>query len=327
MRTPTGRTTWRWLPQWPRPADGWTSPSAARTAGMSTSSGPQPASSRSGATWPRTSTTTASFRTTGSPISGLEEGRDFPSLGQSNLGTKPLASEPLGNRRPFVLISCSRMVPLKRVERIAEALERVRRSVTWIHIGDGPSRSAVERVVARLPESIRVELTGSLSNAEVLRHVSTASALAVREPERVRGYPSGHHGGNVRRGPRHRDHRWRRLRDRVASEERATTGARPDDRQTSVLPSRCSLTCPRRSTTHYARAAWSTWSLRFNAEVNYPRFVADVFGCGGEARWRQDVSHRSRSSFRTSGHGRNGSTLLRDSSSQLRDRLPGVHGL
>ena len=40
--------------------------------------------------------------------------------------------------------------------------------MTWIHIGDGPSRSAVERVVARLPESIHVELTGRLSNSEVL---------------------------------------------------------------------------------------------------------------------------------------------------------------
>ncbi len=83
-------------------------------------------------------------------------GRDHPSLGHSALGTVQLAAEPVGDRNPFVLISCSGMIPLKRVERIAETLERVRRRVTWIHIGEGPSRSAVERVVARLPESICV---------------------------------------------------------------------------------------------------------------------------------------------------------------------------
>jgi len=28
----------------------------------------------------------------------------------------------------------------------------------------------------------------------------------------------------------------------------------------------------------YAQAAWSTWNRHFNAEVNYPRFVTEVFG-------------------------------------------------
>jgi glycosyltransferase involved in cell wall biosynthesis len=28
----------------------------------------------------------------------------------------------------------------------------------------------------------------------------------------------------------------------------------------------------------YAHAAWSTWNLEFNAEVNYSRFVAQVLG-------------------------------------------------
>ena len=60
------------------------------------------------------------------------------------------------------------MIPLKRVERIAEALGHARRDLTWIHIGDGPSRAAVEHVVAQLPRSVRVELTGPLSDPEVL---------------------------------------------------------------------------------------------------------------------------------------------------------------
>jgi len=210
------------------------------------------------------------------------EDRDFPSLGQSNLGTKPLTSEPLGNRRPFVLVSCSRMVPIKRVEGIAEALERVRRSVTWIHIGDGPSRSAVERAVARLPESIRVELTGPLSNAEVrdtyrqrrpslFVNLSESEGIPVTIMEAMSaGVPViATNVGGV---------------SEIVSHRRNGLLLEPDPTIPDVSSAIEMFADTSEEEYHnYARAAWSTWSLRFNAEVNYPRFVADVFGCGGEA--------------------------------------------
>src|SRR5205814_7238141 len=62
------------------------------------------------------------------------EGRDYPSLGHSNLGTEPVAAEPLSDRSPFVLLSCSSMIPRKRVERIAETLRHVRHTLTSLNI-------------------------------------------------------------------------------------------------------------------------------------------------------------------------------------------------
>ena len=206
-----------------------------------------------------------------------KEGHDYPSLGHSPLGTAPVAAEPLGDRRPFVLISCSSMIPRKRVERIAEALERVRRSVTWIHIGDGPSRSAVERVVARLPESIHVELTGPLSNPEVLdtyrqRRPSLFVSLSESEGLPVALMEAMSAGvpvvatavGGVAE---------------IVSHRRNGLLLEPDPEVADVSSAiEAFADMPEAEYGTYAQAAWSTWNLHFNAEVNYPRFVTEVFG-------------------------------------------------
>lgn len=209
-----------------------------------------------------------------------QEGRDHPSLGLSRLGTMPLAAEPLGDRRPFVLISCSRMIPLKRVERIAEALEQVRRSVAWIHGGDGPSRSAVERVVARLPESIHVELTGPLSHPEVLdtyrKHrpslfvnLSESEGLPVAIMEAMSaGVPVVATAvGGVPEIVSHRRNGLLLDPNPAVAEVSSAIEAFAD--------------MPEAEYDTYAHAAWSTWNRHFNADVNYPCFVTEVFARGG----------------------------------------------
>jgi glycosyltransferase involved in cell wall biosynthesis len=205
------------------------------------------------------------------------EGRDYPSLGRSSLGTERVTTDPLASRNPFVLISCSDMIPRKRVERIAETLEHVRRPVTWIHIGDGPSRASVERIVSRLPDFIRVELTGPLSNTEVLNTyrkrkpsvfvslsdsegmpVSIMEAMSAGVPviaTAVGGIPEmvlhGKSGLLLEPDPEVAD-------IRAAIEELADL--------------------PEAEYRAYTHAAWSTWNVHFNAEVNYPRFIKDVLG-------------------------------------------------
>jgi glycosyltransferase involved in cell wall biosynthesis len=211
----------------------------------------------------------------------VREGRDYPSLGCSRLGTKQVTAEPLADRRPFVLISCSTLTPRKRVERIAETLERVRRSVTWIHIGDGPSRAAVERVVARLPESIRVELTGPLSNPEVLdtyrkRRPSLFVSLSESEGLPVAMMEAMSAGvpvvapavGGVAE---------------IVSHHENGVLLEPDPEIADVTSAiEAFVDMPEAEYGTYTHAAWCTWNLHFNADVNYPRFVTEVLGRSGE---------------------------------------------
>jgi glycosyltransferase involved in cell wall biosynthesis len=203
------------------------------------------------------------------------EGRDHPSLIHSSLGTERMAAEPLASRDPFVLISCSQMIPLKRVDQIAEALERVRRPVTWIHIGDGPSRSSVERTVSRLSHTIRVELTGALSHAEVLstyreRKPSVFVSLSQSEGTPVVVMEAMSAGvpviatavGGVPEMVSHRQNGL--LLD-------------PDPEVADVSEAiETFADMPEAAYRTYAHAAWSTWNDHFNADRNYPRFIEDV---------------------------------------------------
>jgi glycosyltransferase involved in cell wall biosynthesis len=149
--------------------------------------------------------------------------------------------------------------------------------VTWIHIGDGPSRASVERVVSRLSGSVQVELPGLLPNAEVLNtyrerkpslfvNLSDSEGMPVSIMEAMSaGVPViATAVGGVPEMVAHRKNGLLLQPDPDPSEVGAAIEHFVDMGEEDYR------TC--------ARAAWSSWNAEFNAAVNYPRFVADVFG-------------------------------------------------
>lgn len=88
----------------------------------------------------------------------------------SYLGTRDHGYKPGDNRgAEFVIVSCSRLVPVKRVHLLAEALKCVSlKRIHWIHIGDGAEREKVDLVVKTLPDNIRVTFTGNMSHDDVM---------------------------------------------------------------------------------------------------------------------------------------------------------------
>jgi len=73
----------------------------------------------------------------------------------------------------FRIVSCSNMVPVKRVSLLAEAIGKLGFKVDWVHIGDGPTRSEVEGLIANFPKHISGSLLGALPNTKVLEYYST----------------------------------------------------------------------------------------------------------------------------------------------------------
>lgn len=67
----------------------------------------------------------------------------------------------------FVLVSCSGIVPVKRVHRIAESLLYVDFKLRWIHFGDGFDKCKLESVIEKFPANICVELKGRVPNHDV----------------------------------------------------------------------------------------------------------------------------------------------------------------
>ena len=66
----------------------------------------------------------------------------------------------------FHIVSCSNIIPLKRVYLILEALQNTDFKLKWTHFGDGPERNRLEEV--KLNRNIEMCLKGKVSNTEVV---------------------------------------------------------------------------------------------------------------------------------------------------------------
>ena len=73
--------------------------------------------------------------------------------------------------KAFTLISCSRLVPGKRVHLIAKALSNIKdRNIHWIHIGDGRERTRIYEELKDFPKNISCEFLGDIDHEEVMKY-------------------------------------------------------------------------------------------------------------------------------------------------------------
>lgn len=89
----------------------------------------------------------------------------------SYLGTEDCGVSEM-NENCFHIVSCSRMIGLKRVDRIASALSLLKNkspvALRWTHIGDGETMEKVRAIAEEKLGFMQVNLMGRISNAQVL---------------------------------------------------------------------------------------------------------------------------------------------------------------
>lgn len=88
------------------------------------------------------------------------------------LGVFDKGLNPSDGNDALQIVSCSNIVPVKRVPFLAEVIRGLDFKVRWTHIGDGPLRAEVESVVDKFPENVTGVLLGTMPNAEVLKYYS-----------------------------------------------------------------------------------------------------------------------------------------------------------
>jgi glycosyltransferase involved in cell wall biosynthesis len=66
------------------------------------------------------------------------------------------------------IVSCSNVIPLKRVELIPEVLKSIDSPINWVHFGDGQNMDNVKKACEGLPENVSYDLKGQATNKEVL---------------------------------------------------------------------------------------------------------------------------------------------------------------
>lgn len=89
----------------------------------------------------------------------------------SYLGTVERGLNP-GSKDGFRIVSCSRAVPLKRLDRIVSSLAMLEEAginnLEWVHIGGGPELEKIKALADNRLGFMSVKFTGDISNAEVL---------------------------------------------------------------------------------------------------------------------------------------------------------------
>lgn len=90
---------------------------------------------------------------------------DYSYLGTADQGINYVSAK----EKEITLISCSNIIPLKRLHLIIEALMNVDIKIKWIHFGDGEGKKELIEKTKTLPSNIKVELKGQVSQSELFR--------------------------------------------------------------------------------------------------------------------------------------------------------------
>lgn len=86
----------------------------------------------------------------------------------SRLGISNSIAPAIRERDYCLLVSCSNIIPVKRVHLIAHALSEIKDiAIKWVHFGDGSERLGLENTIKNLPSNIIVELMGRKENKDI----------------------------------------------------------------------------------------------------------------------------------------------------------------
>ncbi|MCB2220087.1 MAG: glycosyltransferase [Bacteroidetes bacterium] len=91
------------------------------------------------------------------------------------LGSKSANPPKPDHHQSFRIVSCSNVIPLKRVELIAQALKLIPFKVEWLHMGDGETFEDLKKICQELPAHIMVQLPGRFTPEKVLEVYSEKS--------------------------------------------------------------------------------------------------------------------------------------------------------
>lgn len=86
------------------------------------------------------------------------------------IGTKAIGNAIISTDNTLRIISCSNLIPLKRVEIIVAALMKINFDVHWIHIGGGQLQTVIETACKKLPPNIKWHITGKIAPNEVYNY-------------------------------------------------------------------------------------------------------------------------------------------------------------
>lgn len=87
------------------------------------------------------------------------------------LGTVDYGANNYTKSEEFRIVSCSNVVPVKRVNLLLESLLLItNHDITWTHFGDGPLLDRIEEEAKKLPGNIKVLFKGNVANGQLMNY-------------------------------------------------------------------------------------------------------------------------------------------------------------
>lgn len=116
-------------------------------------------------------------------------------IGLCHLGTLDHGRSKVVKDGVVKIYSCSNIIPLKRVHKIAEILSKVKCNVYWVHQGEGEAINEVLKIVENFPKNIRFHHSKRFKetndmmryikneNFDIMIHLSASEGFGVVQPE------------------------------------------------------------------------------------------------------------------------------------------------
>ena len=90
----------------------------------------------------------------------------------------------------MTFVSCSAVIPLKRIDLIVEALSKInQKNVCWVHFGEGPELEAMKKLAGDKLTNICFEFRGQVSNAGLKAYYKTKPIKAFINASETEGVP------------------------------------------------------------------------------------------------------------------------------------------
>lgn len=102
----------------------------------------------------------------------ISKGVPESKLSTYRLGTLDFGVGPANQSDVFRIVSCSNIVPVKRLELLLEILREIDLDITWTHFGDGMDMDKIQTLATNLSSRIVVDLKGAIENTEIYRFYS-----------------------------------------------------------------------------------------------------------------------------------------------------------
>jgi len=105
------------------------------------------------------------------------------------LGTSDHGENYGSRENGFHIVSCSFMVPVKRLHLIVEALQKADFPILWTHIGSGPLNDEIREMASKLPSCVQTEWKGQMDNASIMDYYKTTAISAFVNVSASEGIP------------------------------------------------------------------------------------------------------------------------------------------